>query len=197
MKNLSLRQLTITAIMSAIMCILGPLSVPIGPVPVSLTVLFVFFSIYLLGTKLGTLSYIVYLLLGLVGLPVFSGFAGGPAKLFGPTGGYLIGFIPVCIVSGLIIDKAAGKWYMEFAGMLIGLLILYAFGTAWLSFQAHMSFSQALAAGVIPFVVFDIIKLVLAMLLGRTLRVRLKDIIGAGAQIKDDKIRTGERNISK
>ena len=193
MKNL--KQLTIAAIMAAIMCILGPLSVPIGPVPVSLTVLFVFFAIYLLGTKLGTVSYIVYLLLGLVGLPVFSGFAGGPAKLFGPTGGYLIGFIPVCIVSGLIIEKARGRWYIEFAGMVLGLLILYAFGTSWLAFQANMTFSQALAAGVIPFVIFDIIKLVLAMLLGRTLRVRLQEF--TGAYIKDDKTGAGERKISQ
>ncbi|MBQ9504050.1 MAG: biotin transporter BioY [Lachnospiraceae bacterium] len=193
MKNL--KQLTTAAIMAAIMCILGPLSVPIGPVPVSLTVLFVFFAIYLLGTRLGLISYIIYLLLGLVGLPVFSGFAGGPAKLFGPTGGYLIGFIPVCIVSGLIIEKAAGKWFVEFAGMVLGLLILYAFGTAWLAFQAHISFGQALAAGVIPFIVFDIIKLVIAMLLGRTLRVRLKDF--TGAYIQDDKTGAGAGNISK
>ena len=97
--------LTATALMTAVTCILAPLSVPIGPVPISLTNFVIFLSLYLLGWKKGTLSLLVYLLLGLAGLPVFSGFAGGIAKLAGPTGGYIIGFIPMAIVAGIIIDK--------------------------------------------------------------------------------------------
>ena len=86
-------EITITALMTAVTCILAPMSIPIGPVPISFTNLAIYLSLYLLGWKKGTISYLIYLLIGLVGLPVFSGFTGGPAKLAGPTGGYIIGFI--------------------------------------------------------------------------------------------------------
>ena len=79
--------ITVTALMTAVTCILAPLSIPIGPVPISLTNLAIYISLYLLGWKRGTISYLIYLLIGLVGIPVFSGFTGGPAKLAGPTGG--------------------------------------------------------------------------------------------------------------
>ena len=85
-------EITITALMTAVTCILAPMSIPIGPVPISFTNLAIYLSLYLLGWKRGTISYLIYLLIGLVGLPVFSGFTGGPAKLAGPTGGYIIGF---------------------------------------------------------------------------------------------------------
>ena len=89
MKNKStIYQLTTCAIMTALMCILGPMSIPIGPIPVSFTNLVIYLAVYLLGTKGATISYLIYLLLGAVGLPVFSGYAGGLAKLAGPTGGY-------------------------------------------------------------------------------------------------------------
>lgn len=89
--------------MTAVTCILGPLSVPIGPVPISLTNLAIYFTVILLGWKKGTVSYVIYLLIGLVGVPVFSSFSAGPAKLFGPTGGYLIGFdFSAMIVAGLL-----------------------------------------------------------------------------------------------
>ena len=76
-------EITMTALMAAVTCILAPLSIPIGPVPISFTNLAIYLSLYLLGWKRGTISYLIYLLLGLVGLPVFSGFTGGPAKLAG------------------------------------------------------------------------------------------------------------------
>lgn len=78
--------MVVTALMAAVTCILAPLSVPIGPVPISLTNFAIYLSLYLLDWKKGTLSYLIYLLLGLVGLPVFSGFTGGLAKVAGPTG---------------------------------------------------------------------------------------------------------------
>lgn len=93
--NTKTKELTLIGLMAALTCIAGPLSLPLpfSPVPISLTNLAIYFSVYILGMKRGTISYLVYLLLGLVGLPVFSAFTSGPAKLFGPTGGYLIGFI--------------------------------------------------------------------------------------------------------
>ena len=97
--------MAVTALMTAVTCILAPLSIPIGPVPISLTNFAIYLSLYLLDWKKGTISYILYLLLGLVGLPVFSGFTGGIGKLAGPTGGYIIGFIPMAIIAGIVIDK--------------------------------------------------------------------------------------------
>ena len=100
-KRLSTRKLVLIALMTAITCIFAPMAIPIpvSPVPISLTNLVIMISIYVLGFKDATISYIVYLLLGLVGLPVFSGFTGGLGKLAGPTGGYLIGFIFLALIA--------------------------------------------------------------------------------------------------
>ena len=85
--------LAMTALMAAVTCVLAPMAIPIGPVPISLTNLAIYLSLYLLGWKWGTASYVVYMLIGMVGVPVFSGFTGGLGKLAGPTGGYIIGFV--------------------------------------------------------------------------------------------------------
>jgi biotin transport system substrate-specific component len=172
-KKMNTRQLTLIGVMTAVTCILGPLSLPIGIVPISLTNLVIYFAIYALGGKKGTLSYIVYLFIGLVGLPVFSGFSGGFAKLFGPTGGYLIGFIFMAFISGIFIDKFSNKIYMCFLGMILGTIVTYMFGTAWLAYEAHMPFNVALSAGVIPFIPGDIAKIVIASLIGPQIKKRL------------------------
>ena len=98
-KSFTTFQMALIAVMAAITCILGPLSIPIpvSPVPISLTNLAIYLTVCLLGWKFGTISYLIYLLIGIAGLPVFSGFSSGFAKLLGPTGGYLIGFIPMAI----------------------------------------------------------------------------------------------------
>ena len=98
--KLSVYQMAAAALMTAVLCVLGPLSIPIGPVPISLTNFVIYITLYLLGTKLGTLSYCIYLLLGTAGLPIFSGYSGGLAKLAGPTGGYLVGFIAMAVKIG-------------------------------------------------------------------------------------------------
>ncbi len=163
-KTLSIKNIALIGVITAITCILAPLSIPIGPVPISLTNLVIYFGLYILGTMKGTISYFVYLLLGLVGLPVFSGFTAGPQKLFGPTGGYLIGFIPMAIIAGLFIEKSGRKIVLSFIGMILGTAVCYVFGTAWLAYQLHYTFAQALAAGVLPFIVGDLIKMVLSAL---------------------------------
>ena len=110
-KSLSVKSLTLIGLMTAVTCILGPLSIPLpfSPVPISFTNLAIYLSVFVLGMKKGTVSYIVYLLLGMVGLPVFSGFTGGLGKLAGPTGGYLAGFIFLAIIAGFCVDKGYGN----------------------------------------------------------------------------------------
>ena len=166
------KTLAMIGLMAALICILGPLSIPlpISPVPLSLTHLPIYFSVYLLGMKKGTVSYLIYLLLGLVGLPVFSGFSGGPGKLFGPTGGYIIGFIFMAIICGFFIDRWSDKWYLCLAGMLLGCSVCYLFGTVWLSYQSKLSFSVALMSGVIPFIPGDLIKILITLPLGAALK---------------------------
>lgn len=174
MKKTSLYQMTTCAIMAALMCIAGPLSIPIGPIPVTLTNLIIYFAIVLLGMKLSTISYLVYLLLGLVGLPVFSGFAGGLTKLAGPTGGYLLGFILMALIGGFVYEKTKGQPILTGLGMFLGLVVAYVFGTAWFVYQMQCEVLYALSVCVWPFVPFDIIKIVIAILLGKVVRKALK-----------------------
>ena len=168
--------LTTIALMAAVTCVAGPLTIPIGPVPVSLVPLVIYLSVYILGTKKGTLSLLIYLLIGAVGVPVFSGFTGGLGKLAGPTGGYMIGYIFMALIAGWFIHRFYDKVVIQFLGMVLGLAVLYAFGTAWLSVSAHMTFAAALTVGVLPFIVFDLIKIVIAIVLGRAVRKRLSRI---------------------
>lgn len=166
------------AIFVALICIFAPMSVPIGPIPISLTNLILYFSIFILATKGSLASYIVYLLLGAVGLPVFSGYAGGVAKLAGPTGGYLIGFIPMIIIMGIVYEKTLSldkkvHLALTFVGMIVGTLVAYALGTVWFVLQMDCTVAYALTVCVFPFIPFDIAKMVIAILLGSAVRTPL------------------------
>ena len=121
-------RLTRTALAAAVICILGPLSVPIpvSPVPLSLTHLGIYLAAYTLGRKDATAATLIYLLLGAVGLPVFSGFSGGFAKLAGPTGGYLLGFVILTFVVAAAVDRYDGKRGPVALAMLWGNLAVYA-----------------------------------------------------------------------
>ena len=178
-KKLTTYQLTLTAVMAAVICVLGPISmaIPISPVPISLASMAVYLAVTVLGMKLGTLSCLIYLLLGLVGLPVFSGGSAGAAKLFGPTGGYLVGYLFLALIAGAFVGRyTENKWKsIAFAalGMVLGTMVLYALGTAWLAYSAGMDFQAALWAGVIPFIPGDLVKMVIAVRLGSAVRGRL------------------------
>ena len=166
-------EITITALMTAVTCILAPMSIPIGPVPISFTNLAIYLSLYLLGWKKGTISYLIYLLIGLVGLPVFSGFTGGPAKLAGPTGGYIIGFIVMTVIAGLFIDNCRKPW-IQLIGMIVGTIVCYLFGTIWFCVVAGYTFQSALAVCVIPFIPADLVKMIIAMLIGPMIKKRIR-----------------------
>ena len=167
--------LTSTALMTAVMCILGPLSVPVGPVPISLTNLAIYLTLYVLDCKRSLIAYLVYLLIGCAGVPVFSAFTGGVQKLAGPTGGYLTGFILMILVAGSVIDKFWNSRIICILAMEAATWICYLTGTLWLSFSADMSFQAALAAGVLPFILVDLIKILIAACIGPVLKKRLTD----------------------
>ncbi len=165
-KKLSTISIAITGLMAALICVLGPLSIPIGPIPVSLTPFAVFFAVYISGKTRGSIACLIYLLIGLCGVPVFSGFGSGPGKLFGPTGGFLITFFIMAFVGGLFIEKFKNV-FMQMLGCFLGLCISYAVGTVWLSVQASISTPSAFSLAVAPFVLFDILKIVAAVFLGK------------------------------
>ena len=174
MRNESVKTMTMCAIMAALMCILGPMSIPIGAVPISFTNLVIYLTVYLLGAKKGCISYLIYMLLGVVGLPVFSGYTGGIAKLAGPTGGYLVGFILLALISGIVLEKTNRNIVWSFVGMVAGTAIAYLFGTVWFVIQAQCTVGYALSVCVMPFIPFDLLKMVIAIALGKVVFIALK-----------------------
>lgn len=174
--NIKTRQLTLTGLMSALLCILGPLSIPlpVSPVPITLTNFAVYIIIYILGIHSGTVSVLIYLCLGTAGLPVFSAFSGGLGKLAGPTGGYLIGFLFIALIQGFLMDRFPGKNAPAAAGMILGLCVCYLFGTAWLSVQMQLTFTSALGIGVLPYLPGDAVKIILAAVIGPKLRAAVR-----------------------
>ena len=162
-------KLTLIGLFTAFLCILGPIAIilPFSPVPLSLGTLGVLLACLLLGTKNGLFCTILYLILGFVGLPVFTGFTGGVGKLLGPTGGYLLGYLFLASVGGYLAECWKKNLLLQVLGLFLGMCCCYLLGTLWLMFQADMNIQTALWAGVIPYVPFDICKIAGAVLLGR------------------------------
>ncbi len=147
-----------TALFAAMLCALAPITVPVGPVPITLGTLIVYLAGGVIGSRRATVAIVVYILLGTFGLPVFSGFSGGFGKLLGPTGGYIIGYIPLAYLSGIFIGggMSVPRYIL---GMVFGTAVLYAFGTAWFALQTSTSALSALAICVLPFLPGDAVKI--------------------------------------
>jgi biotin transport system substrate-specific component len=172
-KKLTTYQMAVTALMAAALCVLGPLSVPIGAIPISLSNFVICLTAWLLGPKFGTLSVAVYLLIGLVGVPVFSGYGAGIAKLAGPTGGYLVGYLLLAFIGGLFIEKSKGQPVISGIGLVLGDAACYVLGTAWFVFQMQCELGYALSVCVYPFIALDLAKIVVSCVVGALLRKRL------------------------
>ena len=183
MNDSKMKSMVLIAVCAAVLCVLAPLSLPVGPVPVSLATFVILMMLYVLGMKKSAAAVAVYLLIGLAGLPVFSGFSGGPAKLMGPTGGYLAGYLFLALISGFFVERSKGGFLPSAAGMITGTAVLYAVGTFWLSRSAGMPLKAALAAGVLPFIGVDLAKIIGAALLGPLLR---KALLRSGAIRRED-----------
>ena len=167
-QKIKTKQMVLIALMTAVTCVLGPLSIPLpfSPVPISLTNFAIFLAIFVLGMKNGTISFIIYLLLGAVGVPVFSSFRGGLQVLAGPTGGYLIGFIFLALIMGFALDHFDRKLVPTIIGMIIGMAVCYTFGTVWLAKLLSLSFKEGLMMGVIPYLAGDVAKIIIAAIVG-------------------------------
>ncbi len=165
-------------IFAAIITICSWISVPFT-VPFTLQTFAVFLSVLLLGGKRGTLSVLVYILLGTVGLPVFSGFKGGIGAIIGPTGGYIIGFIATALIMWAFEHAPMkNRTVSSVISMLLGLAACYAFGTTWFYYvynkgtDAPASLSVILGWCVIPFIIPDLVKIFLAFLISRSKALR-------------------------
>ena len=172
--RLGTKDIALTALFVAVMAVCSWISIP-ATVPFTLQTFGVFLSVGLLGGKRGSLAILVYLLLGAVGLPVFSGFTGGIGHLLGPTGGYIIGFIFSALLMWLA-ERLFGKSVTVLAvSMIAGLIVCYAFGTSWFMSvytknTGEIGLMTALGWCVIPYIIPDVAKIVLAVLLTRRLR---------------------------
>lgn len=172
--KISIYQIVLMALMAALTCVLAPNSLPIGPVPISLTNLVIYFSVFILGPWYGTGSYCIYFLLGIVGLPVFSNYEGGLGKIAGPTGGYIVGFILMALIGGICIKLSKRNLIVTMLGWVVGTLVAYAFGTVWFVKVLGCTYQYALGMCVYPFILLDLIKIVLGTLLGKSVYLALK-----------------------
>lgn len=153
------------AMFAAMTAILSQISIPIGPVPINLAHISTFIAAGLLGAKYGALSQIIFVFMGAVGLPVFSGFMGGMGRVLGPTGGYIVAYILCAFVAGFIIDSLGKSTKVLIASIYAGWIVVYAFGTAWYAFITHTSFVAALMVCVVPFLIGDALKTILCVFL--------------------------------
>lgn len=176
--------LVLCGLFAAVTAIGSFVSVPLGftPVPVNLATLAVFLTGGLLGAKYGTISEVVYVLIGAVGVPVFAGFRGGISVLAGPTGGYIIGYIAAALIIGLILDKcfcsenmSTGNTYAVLVlAMIAGLAACYLLGTLWFIISTGTGVWASLTACVFPFLIGDTVKIIAAVILVKKLRPLLR-----------------------
>lgn len=171
------RDLAYIAVCAVLMAVCSWISIP-AAVPFTLQTFAVFCSLGVIGGKRGTVAIVVYLLLGALGVPVFAGFGGGIGVLIGVTGGYLMGFVLMGLVYWLGERLAKGSRAVQVASLLLGLLLCYAFGTIWFMFvyarqSGAVTLTTALAWCVIPFILPDLVKMGLALLLSAKLRKAL------------------------
>ncbi|WP_286182128.1 biotin transporter BioY [Desulfovibrio sp. Huiquan2017] len=169
-----LHRLVWTALMAALIGAGAYLIVPIGPVPVSMQPFFIFLAGYLLGPRHAAMAMALYLLAGFIGLPVFAGGKSGLGYLLGPTGGYLVGFLGTGFICGLGRTRAGElPWTRGLLAGLAGVGLVYATGAIWLKYVLALSWAKAMVAGVLPFIPWDILKVVVALACARHM-VRLR-----------------------
>lgn len=169
------------AFFTVLIAVCSWISIP-AAVPFTMQTFGVFLAVSVLGGKRGTLAVVVYVLLGAVGIPVFSGFGAGIGILMGNTGGYIVGFIFSALVMWFMESVLGGRIWVQAVSMVLGLVVCYAFGTAWFLFvymraNGAVSLMTVLGWCVIPFIIPDAVKIVLALTVSRALRKPLAGIM--------------------
>ena len=171
---MKIRNMALCALFAALLAVCAWISIPMGDVAITMQTFGIFLTLGVLGGKRGTVAISIYLLLGIVGLPVFSGFQGGIGALLGVTGGYIAGFLATALIYWLITALGRNQEIFRLLGMVVGLLVCYLVGTLWfrvgyLSYSG-LSFGAVLLKCVVPYLLPDAAKLMIAWLLSRRLR---------------------------
>lgn len=170
------QRIAVTGILAAAICLLAPLSIPVGAVPLSLATFAVYIIACTVDTKCAVSAVAIYILLGMAGLPVFSAFRGGLQIIAGATGGYIIGYIPCALTVSLLTEKFGNNKYIYPLSMVLGTLACYLIGTLWYTVQAEVAFTAALSVCVLPFIIGDIIKITAASALAIAIKKRIRSV---------------------
>lgn len=178
-RRFSTKEMVLTALFTAITVVCAWISVPFGAISFTMQTFAIFCALLTLGGKNGFFSLLAYILLGAIGLPVFSGFKGGAGILFGPTGGYILGFILSALLYWAGTKLLGEKLLVRIALLISGLLVCYAFGTLWFVYgysmgESTISIKKAAEICVYPFVPFDLLKMVLAFIISYRIRKHIK-----------------------
>ncbi len=174
MKKDATRKLVFCALFAALLAVLAQVQLPIGPVPISLATFGVMLCGLLLGWRYGALAVAVYILLGAIGAPVFAGLQGGAGRLAGPTGGYIIGYLPYAVLTGLNAPRLQERFEGRCVLLLLGTAVCYLLGTAWFMHATGRSLGESLTLCVLPFLPGDAAKIALAAFLAPRLRKAMK-----------------------
>lgn len=170
---MKIKKIVICGLFCAVMCLLAPLNIQIGMIPITLAT----FAIYVIGAatppSYALASVICYITLGAVGLPVFSGFEGGLQKLFGITGGYIIGYVPCVLIISFLISKVKSKLIFPLS-MALGTVVMYVLATVRYALEAKCSVFAATVVCVLPFLVGDAIKITLASITAPKIKALLE-----------------------
>lgn len=171
-KNFKTREIVLIAMFSAVMAVCSWISVP-TTIPFTLQTFGVFCAMSILGGKNGFFAILVYILLGTVGIPVFSGFSAGISALTSYSGGYIWGFLFLAAVFWLCEKIFGNKLYVQIISLAAGMSVCYICGTLWFMYVMKTSFLYGLSVCVVPYLLFDLIKLVSAVLIS----VRVKKYV--------------------
>ena len=177
MKNVrkSTQLIALTGMAAAVLCVMAPWQIAIGPIPITLATFAIYIISSLLDWQWASIATGIYILLGMVGLPVFAGFKGGFHVVFGVTGGYIVGYVFLALINAAVCSRLR-HWIKYPIGMLLGTAVLYAFGTAWYCVQSGSGLIPALAACVLPFLGFDILKIAAASLVAMAVKPALSKL---------------------
>ena len=167
MQSQHLKMMILSALFCAIISVCAQLSISFLPmVPFTMQNFAISLTAVILGRKYGTIAVLLYILLGAIGMPVFAQFKSGAAVLVGPTGGYLIGYIAAAFIMGTMLKSGAVTVIRAFFANVVGLAVIYGIGVTQLKMVTHMAWGKAIAAGMTPFLVPDLLKITLASYVG-------------------------------
>ena len=182
------RNMVFTAMFAALICVAAPFSIQVGPIPISLATFAIYLTGAILGGKRGMVATIVYIMIGAVGLPVFSGFRGGFGVLFGMTGGYIIGYIPLVLITGIFAEmnsKKINRVIVTVIGMILATAALYTFGTIWYMIVSGNDLITSLKTCVLMFIPGDAIKIACVTAVSVPLRAKLNHAMFGSGQNTD------------